>query len=112
MREPVMMDRAGKAGGGVRDLLREIDRDLAVPAMLGASGALEKRLHRDFPLVAAPLPPKDDSPESASGSIPTPFLASRLSPFCAVFLQADILDLLRARVQSSVCHHRQIDARC
>ena len=111
-----MGDRAGagKAGGSVRDLLREIDRDLAVPAMLGASGArpLAQSVHRAFPLVAAPLPPKDDSPESASGSIPTPFLASRLSPFCAVFLQADILDLLRARVQSSVCHHRQIDARC
>jgi hypothetical protein len=80
-----MGDRAGagKAGGSVRDLLREIDRDLAVPAMLGASGArpLAQSVHRAFPLVAAPLPPKDDSPESASGSIPTPSLASCLSPF-------------------------------
>jgi hypothetical protein len=102
-----MGDRTGKAGGSVRDLLREIDRDLAVPAMLGASGArpLAHSVHRAFPLVAAPLPPKDDSPESASG-IPTPSPASCLSS-CA-HSQANrraILDFARARAHTHTHTH-------
>ena len=61
---------AGDGPGRKRDHLREIERNMVVPVMLSRARPLAHSVHGAFPLSAAPLPPKDDAPESASGSVP------------------------------------------